>query len=46
MKEKTKDILGVILLYAIVIIGIVLINARLGEQNKSAVAETTTQYTR
>jgi len=46
-KEKVQGILGIILLYAIVLIGIVLVNARLGEmQNKSAVAETTTQIAR
>lgn len=46
LREEVKGVLGAILLYVIVILGIVLINARLGEiQNKSVAAETTTQNT-
>lgn len=44
---KKKDILGIILFYAIIVLGVVLLNARLGEmQNKSAVDETTTHIGR
>ena len=47
LKESVKNVLGVVLFYGIIVLGVVLLNARLGEmQNKSAVAETTTQYTR
>ncbi len=36
MKSETmKNVAGVILLYAIVLLGIVLINARMGELNES-----------
>lgn len=46
LREEVKGVFGVILLYLIVILGIVLINARIGEmQNKNAVAETTATQT-
>lgn len=34
LKQGVKDILGVILLYSIVIVGVILLNARLGELNE------------
>ena len=44
---KKKDIFGIVLFYAIIVIGVILLNARLEEiQNKSAVDATTTQITR
>lgn len=45
LKESAKGVLGIILLYLIVIIGIVLINARLGSMQEKAVAETTASQT-
>ena len=46
LREEVKGVLGIGLLYLIAIVGIVLINARLGAmQNKSVDAETPTQYT-
>ena len=46
LREEVKGVFGVVLLYLIVIIGIVLINARLGSiQNKSVDTEVPTQYT-
>ena len=43
MKEKTKNILGVMVFLLIEVIGIVLINYRVGQQN--AEIETTPAYT-
>ena len=46
LREEVKGVLGVIALYLIVILGIVLLNQRLGDlQNKSVDVETPTQYT-
>ena len=46
LREEVKGVLGIALLYLIGIIGIVLINARLGEmQNKSVDTEVPTQIT-
>lgn len=46
LREEVKGVLGIALLYLIVLVGIVLINARLGEmQNNNAVAETTATQT-
>lgn len=44
LREEVKGVLGIVLLYVIVLLGIVLINARLGEQ-KSADTEVPTQNT-
>lgn len=44
LREEVKGVLGIVLLYVIVLLGIVLINARLGQQ-KSVDVETPTQYT-
>lgn len=46
LKESVKGFIGVCMFYTIIFLGIVLINARLGEiQNKSADTEVSTQYT-
>lgn len=34
LKQGVKDFLGIVLLYIIVIVGVVLVNARLGEINE------------
>lgn len=44
LREEVKGVLGIALLYLIVLLGIVLVNARLGEQ-KSVDTEVPTQYT-
>lgn len=45
-KENVKGVLGVVLFYTIIVLGVVLVNARLGElQNKSVDTEVPTQYT-
>lgn len=45
LREEVKGVLGVALLYLIGIIGIVLINARLGEMQKNVDTEVPTQIT-
>lgn len=45
LKESVKGVLGIILLYLIALAGIVLLNARLGEMQNKAVAETTASQT-
>ena len=46
LKENVKGVLGVVLFYTIIFLGVVLVNARLGElQNKSVDTEVPTQYT-
>lgn len=45
LREEVKVGLGIIALFIIALAGVILLNARLGEQ-KSAVAEATTQYSR
>ena len=45
LREEVKGVLGIALLYLIVLIGIVLVNARLGEMQKNVDTEVPTHYT-
>lgn len=45
LKESVKDVLGIILFYGVVILGIVLLSSQSDLNKKNAVAETTTRNT-
>lgn len=39
LKESVKDILGIILFYSVLVIGVILLNARMGELNQQKSAD-------
>jgi len=45
LKESVKDVLGVVLFYLVLILGIILLSNQSDLNKKSAAAETTTQNT-
>lgn len=46
LKESVKNVLGIILFYGVIVLGIVLLSSQSDLNKKNAVAKTTTQYTR
>lgn len=45
LKESVKGVLGIIALFVIALLGVILLNLRLGEMQEKAVAETTAPQT-